>query len=85
MVRAQVESRAVSFLEAQAHRSRRPLPPRQAVMTERSEGVPQDRHMMYRIGINLGDILIEDDDDILGDGVNVAAWSDRSCRARTRH
>jgi len=41
--------------------------------------------MMYRIGINLGDILIEDDDDILGDGVNVAAWSDRSCRARTRH
>jgi adenylate cyclase len=54
-------------------------------MTERNEGVPQVRHMMYRIGINLGDILIEDDDDILGDGVNVAAWSDRSCRARTRH
>jgi len=85
MALAQVESRAVSFLEAQAHRSRRPLPPRQAVMTERNEGVPQDRHMMYRIGINLGDILIEDDDDILGDGVNVAARADRSCRARTRH
>jgi class 3 adenylate cyclase len=28
--------------------------------------------MQYRIGINLGDILIEGDD-ILGDGVNVAA------------
>jgi class 3 adenylate cyclase len=28
--------------------------------------------MLYRVGINLGDILIEGDD-ILGDGVNVAA------------
>ncbi|WP_426437461.1 adenylate/guanylate cyclase domain-containing protein [Bradyrhizobium genosp. P] len=44
----------------------------QAVMTERNNGVPQDRRMLYRIGINLGDILIEGDD-ILGDGVNVAA------------
>ena len=34
--------------------------------------VPQDRRMLFRIGINLGDILIEGDD-ILGDGVNVAA------------
>src|SRR3974390_2743701 len=44
----------------------------QAVMAERNEGVPEDRRMLYRIGINLGDILIEGDD-ILGDGVNVAA------------
>ena len=44
----------------------------QAVMAERNEGIPQDRRMLYRIGINLGDILIEGDD-ILGDGVNVAA------------
>jgi class 3 adenylate cyclase len=44
----------------------------QAVMAERNEGVPQDRQMLFRIGINLGDILIEGDD-ILGDGVNVAA------------
>jgi TolB-like protein/tetratricopeptide (TPR) repeat protein len=44
----------------------------QAVMAERNEGVPQDRRMLYRIGINLGDILIEGDD-ILGDGVNIAA------------
>ncbi len=44
----------------------------QAVMAERNEGVPQDRRMLFRIGINLGDILIEGDD-ILGDGVNVAA------------
>ena len=44
----------------------------QAVMAERNRAVPPDRRMLYRIGINLGDILIEGDD-ILGDGVNVAA------------
>ena len=44
----------------------------QAVMAERNQGVPQDQRMLFRIGINLGDILIEGDD-ILGDGVNVAA------------
>ena len=44
----------------------------QAVMVQRNEGIPQDRHMLLRIGINLGDILI-DGEDILGDGVNVAA------------
>src|SRR6516165_4783342 len=44
----------------------------QAVMAERNEGVPADRRMLFRIGINRGDILIEGDD-ILGDGVNVAA------------
>jgi TolB-like protein/Flp pilus assembly protein TadD len=44
----------------------------QTVMAERNEGVPQDRRMLFRVGINLGDILIEGDD-ILGDGVNVAA------------
>src|ERR1700722_17718343 len=44
----------------------------QSVMAERNEGVAPDRRMLFRIGINLGDILIEGDD-ILGDGVNVAA------------
>ena len=44
----------------------------QAVMAERNEGMPLDRQMLFRIGINLGDILIEGDD-ILGDGVNIAA------------
>ena len=44
----------------------------QAVMAERNAGVPEDRRMLFRIGINLGDILIEGDD-ILGDGVNIAA------------
>jgi adenylate cyclase len=44
----------------------------QAVMAERNEGLPPDRRILFRIGINLGDILIEGDD-ILGDGVNIAA------------
>jgi TolB-like protein/class 3 adenylate cyclase len=47
----------------------------QAVMAQRNEGVPRDRRMLLRIGVNLGDILIEGDD-ILGDGVNVAARLD---------
>jgi class 3 adenylate cyclase len=44
----------------------------QTVMAERNADVLQDRRMLFRIGINLGDILIEGDD-ILGEGVNVAA------------
>src|SRR5215468_8220637 len=44
----------------------------QKLMAERNADVPQDRRMLFRIGINLGDVLIEDDD-ILGDGVNIAA------------
>jgi TolB-like protein/class 3 adenylate cyclase/tetratricopeptide (TPR) repeat protein len=44
----------------------------QAAMGERNDGVPEDRRMLFRIGINLGDILIQGDD-ILGDGVNIAA------------
>lgn len=41
-------------------------------MNERNASVPEDRQIVFRIGINLGDVII-DDDDIYGDGVNVAA------------
>ncbi len=41
-------------------------------MTERNSGVPADSRIVFRIGVNQGDIVI-DGDDILGDGVNVAA------------
>lgn len=44
----------------------------QKVMAERNVQVPWDRRMLFRIGINLGDVLVEDND-ILGDGVNIAA------------
>src|SRR5712691_6271404 len=44
----------------------------QRQMAERNNAVPEDRRLEFRIGVNLGDIMI-DEDDIYGDGVNVAA------------
>jgi TolB-like protein len=41
-------------------------------MAERNADVPPDRRIEFRIGINVGDI-ISDDNDIYGDGVNIAA------------
>ena len=41
-------------------------------MTERNSGVPEERRTEFRVGINVGDIII-DGDDIFGDGVKVAA------------
>ena len=44
----------------------------QTELDGRDTDVAEDRRIQYRIGINLGDIVI-DGDDILGDGVNIAA------------
>ncbi len=44
----------------------------QREMVNREAGVSENRRIVYRIGINLGDIVIEGDD-IFGDGVNIAA------------
>jgi class 3 adenylate cyclase len=41
-------------------------------IAERQAGMPEERRIAFRIGINIGDIISEDDD-IYGDGVNVAA------------
>ncbi len=41
-------------------------------MPERNEGAPEDRHIKFRIGINVGDLIV-DGDDFYGDGVNMAA------------
>ena len=41
-------------------------------MQRRNARQPADRRMLFRIGVNLGDVLVQGDD-ILGDGVNVAA------------
>ena len=45
----------------------------QELMAERNASVSETRAMELRIGINLGDIIFEDDGDVYGDGVNVAA------------
>jgi len=44
----------------------------QRAMTDREAGIPEDQRIRFRIGINLGDVIV-DDNDIFGDGVNVAA------------
>jgi adenylate cyclase len=41
-------------------------------MAERNAAIPEDRRIEFRIGINVGDIII-DEGDIYGDGVNIAA------------
>src|SRR6202166_2824585 len=45
----------------------------QNAMVERNAGVPEDRRIVFRIGIHLGDVVEESDGDLMGDGVNVAA------------
>jgi class 3 adenylate cyclase len=50
----------------------------QKLMAERNAGVPDTKRIVYRIGVNLGDVLIEGDD-IVGDGVNIAARLESIC------
>ena len=45
----------------------------QNAMAERNSGVPEDRRIEFRIGVHLGDVVEEDDGDLMGDGVNIAA------------
>ena len=44
----------------------------QRELAEKNEELPENRRMLFRIGVNLGDI-IEEDGRIYGDGVNIAA------------
>ena len=50
----------------------------QKMMAARNASLPEAKRILYRVGVNLGDILIEGDD-ILGDGVNVAARLEGIC------
>jgi TolB-like protein/class 3 adenylate cyclase/Tfp pilus assembly protein PilF len=50
----------------------------QTLMVDRNAGKPEAKRIVYRIGVNLGDVLIEGDD-ILGDGVNIAARLEGLC------
>jgi adenylate cyclase len=44
----------------------------QQAVAEHNSGLPEEKRIEFRVGINLGDVVI-DGDDIYGDGVNVAA------------
>jgi len=47
-------------------------------VAERNVAIPEGQRIEFRIGVNLGDIVV-DGDDILGDGVNVAARLEGLC------
>lgn len=51
----------------------------QRAMAEQNTSVAQDQRIEFRIGIHVGDIII-DDNDIFGDGVNVAARVENECQ-----
>src|SRR3984893_17368561 len=44
----------------------------QVALRKSNESEPEGRRMRFRIGVNVGDVMVKDDD-IFGDGVNVAA------------
>jgi hypothetical protein len=50
----------------------------QSAMAGRDVSLPDDRRIRFRVGINLGDVIVEEDD-IHGDGVNVAARLEGLC------
>jgi adenylate cyclase len=50
----------------------------QKMVAESNPVLPEAKRLVYRMGVNLGDVLIEGDD-ILGDGVNVAARLEGIC------
>jgi class 3 adenylate cyclase/pimeloyl-ACP methyl ester carboxylesterase len=50
----------------------------QRSMVRRNAGIPAEKQIVFRIGINVGDIII-DGDDIFGDGVNIAARLETLC------
>jgi adenylate cyclase len=45
----------------------------QTGLSERNTGLPADRRIEFRVGLHLGDVVEEEDGDLMGDGVNIAA------------
>ena len=52
----------------------------QKEITARNDALPENRRMHYRIGINIGDVIYEQDR-VYGDGVNIAARLESLCDA----
>jgi len=51
----------------------------QVAMVERNAGVSDDRRIVFRIGVHVGDVVEELDGDLMGDGVNIAARLEGVC------
>ncbi|MCJ2043889.1 efflux RND transporter periplasmic adaptor subunit [Methylobacterium sp. J-078] len=45
----------------------------QETLRARDRDVPPDRRIAFRMGLNIGDVVVREDGDLLGDGVNIAA------------
>ncbi|TXL72092.1 adenylate/guanylate cyclase domain-containing protein [Vineibacter terrae] len=45
----------------------------QAGVDARNAGMPPDRRMLLRVGVHLDDVIVQDNGDLLGEGVNIAA------------
>ena len=45
----------------------------QSGLAERNAGLPPERRIDFRVGVHLGDVIEEEDGDLMGDGVNIAA------------
>jgi TolB-like protein/class 3 adenylate cyclase len=48
-------------------------------MVERNAGLPPKRRIEFRVGVHLGDVVEENDGDLMGDGVNIAARLEGIC------
>ena len=48
-------------------------------MAKRNAGVPEDKRIVFRIGIHVGDVIEEADGDLMGDGVNIAVRLEGIC------
>jgi adenylate cyclase len=48
-------------------------------MVERNAEVAPDKRIEFRIGVHLGDVVEENDGDLMGDGVNIAARLEGIC------
>ncbi|MEO1329692.1 MAG: adenylate/guanylate cyclase domain-containing protein [Pseudomonadota bacterium] len=51
----------------------------QRAAADRNTEAPPERRLEFRVGVNLGDVMVEEDD-VYGDGVNVAARLQELCR-----
>ena len=51
----------------------------QSAVYERYQGLPQDERLVFRVGIDMGDVIV-DGDDLIGDAVNVAARLQGVCQ-----